>query len=96
MAAVARSRAVARGGRDSPDAIEMQLTGGSYAGGAAAHTQLADDEFSDFVSAEDAPGAIIALLSPACSSAFDALCFPFRCRCWRPVSFSTRIRCHPS
>jgi hypothetical protein len=56
-AAGTRSRAPARGGRESPDAVEMHLTGGSHAEGVAADARLADDEFSDFVGAEDASGA---------------------------------------
>ncbi len=50
--AVSHSRVAARG-RESPDAVEMQLSVGRVA---AASAQLADDDFSDFVGAEDAPG----------------------------------------
>ena len=48
-----RSRVAARGGRESPEAVEMQLTA---ARGSTSDTQIADDDFSDFVGAEDPLG----------------------------------------
>jgi hypothetical protein len=55
-AAGSRSRTQVRGGRESPDAVEMQLAASSVASGGGASAQLADDDFADFVSAEEAPG----------------------------------------
>ena len=51
-----RSRTQVRGGRESPEAVEMQLASSASASGGGASAQLADDDFADFVSAEEAPG----------------------------------------
>ncbi len=48
-----RSQMSPRGGRESPDAIEMQLTAGGRVSGGGAAAQLQDDDFSDFVGAAD-------------------------------------------
>jgi hypothetical protein len=53
--AASRSRPAFNEKRDSPDAVEMQLSAGNSYGAAADGVQIADDEFSDFVSAEEAP-----------------------------------------
>ncbi len=50
-----RSRTQVRVGRESPDAVEMQLAASSVGSGRAS-AQLADDDFADFVSAEEAQG----------------------------------------
>ena len=60
-AGASRSQMSPRGGRESPDAIEMQLTAGGRVSGGAAAVQLQDDDFSDFVGAADESAAGAAL-----------------------------------
>jgi hypothetical protein len=77
-----RSRTQVRGGRESPDAVEMQLAVGGAGSGEGASAQVDEDDFADFVSAEEAPaaGAITSfnLFEPNCHICRLTCLFAFR------------------